>query len=394
MNVRQRFVKTMHFRSVDRPPCWPIMYVWGETLRRWAKEGLPPEIAHGPIVEMEKAFNPFFRLLKSEEDTVKSAIGLEEYFGLDQKAEYAPVNFRFCPPFPIELIEEEKNTVVYIDDEGVLVKQRKDNPELSMPQFLEFPVKTRKDFEQKIRHKMDPDSPDRFPKKWDEECQRWKKRNVPLFLLPDRVGGFFGPLRGMMGLEKLLLTFYDDPAFIEEMMDAKLELMMGVIRKVLSDTTIDAFIFWEDMAYNKGPLLSPSLFKKFMVPRYRKITDFLRSKGVDTIMVDSDGNIDELIPLWLEGGVNGFYPLEVQSGMDVLKLRKKYGKDIFMMGGLDKKVLAKDKEAIKEEVMSKIPPLIEKGGYIPMTDHGIPPDVSFSNICYFVKLIKQIFGKR
>ncbi len=64
-----------------------------------------------------------------------------------------------------------------------------------------------------------------------------------------------------------------------------------------------------------------------------------------------------------------------------------------MMGGLDKKVLTRDEKAIKEEVMSKVPPLIEKGGYIPMADHGVPPNVSFSNICYFVRLLKEIFGK-
>lgn len=370
------------------------MYIWAETLKRWVKEGLPHKIAQGPIIEMGKAFNPFFKASKSEENKVKSATSLEEYFGLDEKAEYVPINFEVYPPFKIKLIKEDKDSITYIDHEGVLVKQRKDNPELSMPQFLEFPVKNKETFDEKIKYKLNSNSPERFPENWKEECQRWKRRKMPLFFGGGRGGGFFGPLRGWMGLKRLLLTFYDNPAFIEEMMDVELELVMGIIKKVLSDTTIDAFIFWEDMAYNKGPLLSPSMFKKFIVPRYRKITDFLRSKGVDTIMVDSDGNINELIPLWLEGGINGFYPLEVQSGMDVLKLRKKYGKDIFMMGGLDKRVLAKDEKAIKEEVMSRVLPLIEKGGYIPMTDHGVPPDVSFNNICYFVKLLKQILGEK
>lgn len=186
MNVRQRFVNTVHFRPVDHPPLWPIFGVWQETLRRWHKEGLAEGVDHGSTVKgyvgymfgtSTEKMKEIFKWSKKEESKAES-VSLEEYFSLNERAEYVPVNFRFCPPFPVELVEEKKNTIAYVGDEGVLVRQRKDDPELSMPQFLEFPVRTRRDFEQKIRHRMDPDSPDRFPKNWKEECQRWggKKR--------------------------------------------------------------------------------------------------------------------------------------------------------------------------------------------------------------------------
>ena len=106
--------------------------------------------------------------------------------------------------------------------------------------------------------------------------------------------------------------------------------------------------------------------------------------------MDSDGNVNELIPLWLEIGVNGVLPLEVAAGIDPVALRKKYGQDLLMMGSIDKRVLAKDKKAIEKEVFSKVPFLIEQGGYVPMVDHTVPPDVPFENFLYYRELIKKI----
>ena len=100
------------------------------------------------------------------------------------------------------------------------------------------------------------------------------------------------------------------------------------------------------MAYCAGPLISPKMFRQFMIPRYRRITDLARSRGIDTIFVDSDGDVSQLIPLWLAAGVNGVYPMEVAAGMDVVALRRQYGKDLLMTGGIDKRVLAQDRRAI------------------------------------------------
>lgn len=359
MTDRERFLGTMRFNAVDRLPLFGSLGLWEETKKKWEKEGFPSDISHA------------------------------EYFGCDRKL-HAPVNFRFVPAFEKKIIEETEDYKIWIDDEGVLKKERKDNPELSMPQFLEFPVKNREDFK-KLKFRMNPNSESRFPENWGELCKKYQKREFPLELIGDRVGGFFGPLRGMMGLENLLYTFYDDSKLIEEMMDVKLELMLGLIRRTLSDTDIDFFVFWEDMAYNGGSLLSPELFKKYMVPRYKVISDYLRSKGVEIIMVDSDGDIRELIPLWLEAGINCFYPMEVQSHMDVVELRKIYGKDILMIGGIDKRILKKGKKDIENEV-KRVSVIFDKGGFIPMVDHSVPPDVSLENYCYFIELLKKFGG--
>jgi len=106
-------------------------------------------------------------------------------------------------------------------------------------------------------------------------------------------------------------------------------------------------------------------------------------------MIDTDGNPQELIPLFLEGGVNCLWPLEVEAGVDALKLRKQHGRRLLMIGNINKRVLVQGKDVIKEEVESKLP-LIHEGGYIPSVDHAVPSNVPFENYSYYVNLLKKI----
>ncbi len=137
-------------------------------------------------------------------------------------------------------------------------------------------------------------------------------------------------------------------------------------------------------------MISPEHFKELMVPQYKRITSLLREHGIDIILVDCDGNHDELNSLWLEGGLTGVYPLECAAGENVVALRKEYGKDLHLVGGIDKRALAKDKKAIEEEVISKVPFLVEKGGWIPSINHAVPPDIPFENYCYYWELVRKI----
>jgi len=108
-------------------------------------------------------------------------------------------------------------------------------------------------------------------------------------------------------------------------------------------------------------------------------------------MVDSDGNVEQLIPLWLESGINGVYPMEVAAGMNVAKLRSQYGRDLVMTGGIDKRTLAKDRKAIDEELARRLP-VAERGGYIPHLDHAIPHDVPYENFAYYWERKKAMLG--
>ena len=126
-----------------------------------------------------------------------------------------------------------------------------------------------------------------------------------------------------------------------------------------------------------------------MLPRYRRVVNFLRGRGVEFISLDSDGDVSKLIPIWLEAGINILYPFEVQAGMDVLKVRKEYGRDLRLWGGIDKRALAAGPKAIDAE-LARIAPLVADGGYIPTPDHSLPPDVSFANYCYYMQKLPTI----
>ena len=148
---------------------------------------------------------------------------------------------------------------------------------------------------------------------------------------------------------------------------------------------------WEDMCFNHGPILPTPLFAEWMVPRLAQITSFLKEHGCDIVIVDCDGNINELVPHWLDAGVNVMFPVEVNGGTDPIKLREKYGHQVLLAGGVDKMRLIEGKDAIKKEV-DRLRPLVEDGGYIPHVDHRCPPDVTYENYLYYLKYKREAFG--
>ena len=97
-------------------------------------------------------------------------------------------------------------------------------------------------------------------------------------------------------------------------------------------------------------------------------------------MLDSDGNVEELIPIWLELGIQFIYPMEVAAGMDVVALRKQYGRNLIIGGGMDKRILASTKAAIRDMVEEKVP-LLRGGGYVPGCDHAMPQDIPGKITC-------------
>jgi len=353
---------------------------WNETLFGWVKNGAPSQLANSSFRGQYFGFD-HVRVLREIVSGLRQVP--YEIGGVEAYVATPPI----CPLFHMKALEEDEHTVIIINRAGQTVKLLRDHPQ-QMPEYLAQPVSDRETWKE-YKKKLAPDAPGRWPDDWKGYVEKMNARDLPVCL---QVGSFFGFLREWMGLEKLLYTFYDDPRLIEEMMDTILTLELEVIERALKDVKVDWALFWEDMAYKSGPLISPAMFRKFMMPRYRKIIDLLHKHGLDIIFVDSDGNINKLIPLWLECGVNGFWPLEVAAGMDAVALRKEYGKGAILAGNMDKRALLKGKEAIREEVMTKLPFLLESGGYFPSVDHLVPPDVALENFQYFINTMREVAG--
>jgi hypothetical protein len=129
------------------------------------------------------------------------------------------------------------------------------------------------------------------------------------------------------------------------------------------------------------------------MPHYRRITDLLHKHGVDIIFLDCDGNIEKLVPLWMEVGINTMFPFEVGTWKgDPLGYRQKFGKDLRIIGGFDKNILRSSKEAIAAEVR-RLAPLVEEGGFIPHCDHLVPPYVTYDNYLYYLEEARQVWGR-
>ncbi len=354
MNSRERFLATMHYHARDRCP-WGEMGFWPETLKRWHKEGWPEDVF------------------------------LNQYFGFDRLREGVKVNMGFVPAFERQILDETDRYIIVRRETGVIAKEFKGDLAYHMPQWLDFPLKTRHDWETEIRPRLNPHSAIRYPEYWKENVRMWRQRDYPLTL---RMGSIFGWLRNWMGLEAISLALYDDPDWIQEMMNTLADFCCACGERALQDVDLDYVLLWEDMAYKNGPLISPRMFRQFMLQPYKKLTGFIRDHGIELIFVDSDGFALSLLPLWIEGGVNGFYPIERAAGMDALHLRQRFGRELRLMGGIDKRAMIAGPQSIDEELVH-ILPLLKDGGFIPWCDHHVPPDVPLQHYLYYVKRMKQ-----
>jgi hypothetical protein len=367
--------------------------IWPDTLSNWVKQGAPEQmIAQDPSSQgISYSGNQYVRDYFKLDDKI-IAHKIKSGWGGSEIQYLTPTittidGSPLVPGFKRRIIAEDENTITYIDGTGQTMKVVK-GKSFSMPMFLDCPVRDRASWE-RLKKRLDPNTPERWPVDWKAYVQELNSQDEPVVL---QVGGFFGYLRTWIGTERILYMFHDDPGLIEEMMDQLLYLEIEIIKLVVKDIKIDEADFWEDIAYKSGPFISPAMVKKFMVPRYKKITELLHSNGIDIIYVDCDGKIEQLIPLWLESGVNYVWPLEQAAGNDAVAYRKKFGKDLIMGGAIDKRALIKGKEAIREEIMSKVPFLLEQGGYFPSVDHTVPPGISFENYRYYINTIREVAG--
>jgi len=388
MNARERFLRTMAFEPCDRPIFWELGY-WASTLERWHGEGLrktsrSPMPAIGSEAVAGGAM-PWPHPLGTPRDRE-----VEEDLRLDPPLRRVPVQNSLHPFFEEQTLEEDEDTRVIVGMTGAVMKVRKD--EGGMPLFLSFPVTGWESWESLRDERLQMDIDSRLPQEWRNLIAEYATRDYPLCIGGGR-DGYFGMLREFMGTEGLFYMYHDDPRLVHAIQEHMTNLWIALYDRVLSEVTADAFFFWEDMAYKAGSLISPAAFREFMLPYYRRMTSFLADHGIRNIIVDTDGNCWELLPLFQEAGLTGVYPFEVQAGMDVVEARRRFPR-LQILGGLDKRCLAQSRLAIDQELDRKVPFMLKQGGYVPYADHLIPPDVSWEYFVYYRSRIKEMGGGR
>ena len=376
--ARELFHRVMTF-SAPGTTLATLGGIWASTRERWVREGMPEE-----LTDMPK---------------------LWEHFGLDAHLWSQPdAELLAYPRFEKRVVSETEDKVTYVNENGVTCTDFKIDSYKSMPHFEAYPITGRRDWEA-YRERL-AWTPERVGAGWERQKAGWAGRTAPLIVALNYAASLYGTLRNLCGVERLSYLFYDDPGLVEEMMDAMLALFLPLCDALFGEPATphrrdagatgggfipDAVCMWEDMAYKTGSLLSVRHVREMMLPRYKVMTAKLKEKGIPFIFLDSDGYIDQLIPTWLEGGVEGLVPMEANSGMDVALYREKYPR-LLMIGGVDKRALHFGRAAIDHEI-DKIRRVIATGGLLPFFDHGLPHDASYENFLYFVEKLKEVTGR-
>jgi uroporphyrinogen-III decarboxylase len=228
-------------------------------------------------------------------------------------------------------------------------------------------------------------SPERLEATWDAP------HDPDALIVAFMPGGFDEP-RQLMGEEGLCVALYEDPELVHDMLDTIGTMAERTLDIVSQKVRIDQLSIHEDMAGKSGPLMGPAHIIEFIKPYYRRVWDMLESRGATIFAQDSDGDMNAIIPAFLDAGINHMYPFEPAAGMDVVEARKTYGKALSARGGIDKHVLRQDQAAIRKELEYKLQPMMREGGIAFGLDHRIPNGTTIENYRYYVRTAKEILG--
>jgi len=208
-------------------------------------------------------------------------------------------------------------------------------------------------------------------------------------------GSLFGHMRDVLGLEGVSYLYVDDEPLFREIIDTIADICYRNVECILqagAGVGFDFAHFWEDICFKNGPLVSPGVFREYVGPHYRRITNLVRAHGIDLVSLDCDGCIDALLPIWFENGVNVMFPIEVGTWhASIAPWRARFGRALRGVGGMNKTVFAHDRAAIDAEV-ERLKPLVAMGGYIPCPDHRIAPDAEWDNVRYYCDRMRAAFG--
>lgn len=384
MTNRERLVAVLRYQKTDRMPVVHFGF-WGQTLAKWASEGhISPEDARaagdGNAVETR----------------ITQALGFDFNY---QSMFYT--NCGVVPPFESKVVAEFPDGSRHVQTgEGVVVLQKPDAG--SIPSEISHLLTNRAGWLDHYKHRLtwSPDRVDKAGVRVDAEPEipfvpDGRKRlagprNNPVGL---HCGSLWGTMRSIVGLVNLSYLLADDEPLVDEMVEAFTVLAVrNAERSLPTEARFDFGHFWEDICFKGGPLVSPVTFRAKAGPRYRRITDLLARHDMDLVSLDCDGKIDELIPIWLENGVNVMFPIEVGTWeASIAPWRKLYGRDLLGVGGVDKKVFSRDRAAVDAEI-ERIKPLVNLGGYVPCMDHRLPPDAKWENVRYYAERFRKAFG--
>lgn len=323
MNPRQRFQAVMNFQPFDRLPVVEWAVWWDKTIQRWHEEGLPRQVT--------------------------DRYDLYRHFGLEMYMQDWMQSRRPSCPTPSH------------HGSGIITDDRT--------------------YDQ-VRPHLYPTSPVDH-NRWQRWARLQEQGEAVLWFTLD---GFFWFARQLLGIERHLYAFYDQPALLHRINQDLTEWLLAVIEELCSVCTPDFVTIAEDMSYNHGPMLSQAAFEEFMQPYYARIVPALHDRGI-LVIVDSDGDISMPAHWFGAAGIDGILPLERQAGVDIGRLRAEHPTMRFV-GHFDKMVMTRGEAALRAE-FERLLPTAAQGGFLISCDHQTPPGVSYDEYLLYLKLFRE-----
>jgi len=297
-----------------------------------------------------------------------------------------PVNTGFIGGREEQILEETDEHIIARDRMGRRVRLCKKAASLALP--LDYPVRNMDDWRKFKRHYEFRE--DRFGKDWEKVARdHLAAGRVVCVGIP---GGFAEP-RELLGDEALCLAYYEHPELVHDILKTIGDTAFAVLDRVSRAVQVDKLTVGEDLAGKSGPLVGPNQVREFIRPYYRRIWDMLQQRGARVFSQDSDGNVEPVIPAFLDAGLNHMFPMEPAAGMDIVKLRRRYGKRLAFSGGIDKHVIRRSKAEIVAELEYKIPPMVRTGGCVLGLDHRIPNGTPLENYRFYVAKAWEIMER-
>jgi len=371
MTHRERTLAVLKYQPYDRLPIVHFGY-WGETLQKWVEEGhLRAEEIMG----------------SGDGNEVECALSAKLGFDFNWQVMFY-TNGGLAPTFERKVVRELSDGLRHVQDEGGVVTVQSANAG-SIPAEIDHLLKDRASWEEhfKWRHVW---SGDRVDATLLAQLAA-KQREIPLGL---HCGSLFGYIRGLLGLEGVSYLYMDDEPLFREIIDTVGDLCFRNVEHTLqlgAGVGFDFAHFWEDICFKNGPLINPSVFREYVGPHYRRITDLVKRHGIDIISLDCDGCINALLPVWFDNGVNTMFPIEVGTwNASIAPWRQQFGKELRGVGGMNKTVFSHDRAAIDAEI-ERLKPLVALGGYIPCPDHRIAPDAKWDLVQYYCERMRTTF---
>ena len=370
MTNRERALNILHFENADRMPAVHFGY-WPELLAEWAAQGkISPELAEGNYDGSPK------------EAELDSIIGWDfNWYRVEGTANH------LVPGFERKVLEVLPDGAHRVRNRDGVIERIKPGI-ASIPSEDDYLLKDREAFETLYRPRMRY-----FAERVDlgyfrnfNAARRW---DVPVGL---HLGSVLGNIRNLTTVAGMSYLIYDeDEELFADIVDAYAEMQYKCAEAVLeTGAKFDFGHYWEDICFKNGPLIAPELFEKLCGKHYRKRGELCRRYGIDIISLDCDGVTGKLLDTWVRSGVNVMFPIEVGVWGDQFEpARRKYGRAVLGVGGMDKTALRLDKAAVDREI-ERMKRLASLGGFIPCPDHRLMPGTRFELVQYYAEEIKKI----